>query len=696
MRRLKPVFLIVALLSGVSFGDEGMWTYDNFPLARVNSQYGLKLDQAWLDHVRRASVRLQNCSASFVSPDGLILTNHHCAASCLAENSSKEASLIDSGFLAPDRSRELRCRVQIADILVAMDNVTAQIGAATANLSAADANETRKRKLTELESGCEAAAAKDKKSGPLKCEAVTLYNGGQYFMYKYRRYSDLRLVFAPEGNIASFGGDPDNFQYPRWCLDMSLMRVYDDKGKPVRSTNYMPINFDGPAAGEAVFVSGNPGNTDRLLTLAQYLQSRNLEIPGALLRSSELRGRYLQFAKTSPTAARIAEEPLHSLENGIKVRRKLLDALLDDSLIAAKRAAEQSLRAQVAARPDLARNFGDPWRDIEQALAVERDTYFEYVFLEGGAGFNSRLFRYARALVRAADERAKSNADRLREFTDAGLPRLEQQLKAAVPVYSELEELTLSFSLQRMREWLGPDHAVVRQLLATASPDELAARVIKGTQLQDPATRAALFTGGATAVKASADPMIELARSVDATARALRKRHEDLVEAPIDAASEKIAAARFAILGTAVYPDATFTPRLNFGSVQAWRENGVNLAPFTTLSRAFERATGAEPFRIPDRWLAVRDQLDMTTRFNLSTNNDIVGGNSGSPLINARGEIVGLLFDGNIHSIAGDYWFDTAMNRAIAVHPAIMREALRKVYQADALLTELTFKPRQR
>ncbi len=696
MRRLKPVFLIAALLSGVSFADEGMWTFDNFPLAQVNAQYSLKLDQAWLDRVRLASVRLQNCSASFVSQDGLILTNHHCAESCLAENSSKEASLLDSGFLAPDHSRELRCRVQIADILVAMENITGQIGTATASLSAADANESRKRKLTELESSCEAAAAKDKKSGPLKCEAVTLYNGGQYFMYKYRRYSDLRLVFAPEAGIASFGGDPDNFQYPRWCLDMSLMRVYDDQGKPVHSVNYLPINFDGPAAGDAVFVSGNPGNTDRLLTVAQYLQSRNLELPGALLRSSELRGRYLQFAKTSPTASRIVTEPLQSLENGIKVRRKLLDALLDDSLIAAKRAAEQSLRQQVAARPDLAKNFGDPWRDIDQALAAERDIYFEYVFLEGGAGFNSRLFRYARTLVRAADERPKPNTERLREFTDAGLPRLEQQLSAAVPVYPELEELTLSFSLQRMREWLGPDHAVVRQLLATASPEELAARVIKGTQLKDPATRTALFAGGAAAVKASTDPMIELARSVDAMARALRKRHEDQVEAQIDAAAEKIAGARFAILGTAVYPDATFTPRLNFGSVQAWRESGVDLAPFTTLARAYERATGAEPFRIPDRWLAVRDKLDMSTRFNLSTNSDIVGGNSGSPLINARGELVGLMFDGNIHSIAGDYWFDTSKNRAIAVHPSIMREGLSKVYKADAILAELTAKPRKR
>ncbi len=688
----RPALWLAAILSTVSFADEGMWTFDNFPLARVNSQFGTRLDQAWLDRVRLASVRLQNCSASFVSPNGLILTNHHCAEACLAENSSKTESLLDSGFLASDRSRELKCQVQIADVLIAMENITARITAATAGQNATQANEARKRALTDMESACEAASGKARKAGALKCESVALYNGGQYFLYKYRRYSDLRLVFAPERDIAAFGGDPDNFQYPRWCLDMALLRAYDDQGKPVASPNFMPLNFDGPAAGEAVFVTGNPGGTDRLLTVAQYRQLRNLELPGALLRSSELRGRYLQFAKSGPDAQRITEEPINGLENGIKVRRKLLDALHEDSLFATKQAAENALRAEVAARPDLARNFGDPWRDIEQALAVEREFYFENIFLEGAAGFNSRLFRYARLLVRSADERLKPNNERLREYTDSSLARLQQQLGATVPVYPELEELTLSFSLERMREWLGPDHPVVRRLLGKDSPDSLAKQLVAGSQLQDAATRTALYASGADGLKAPNDPMIELARSIDAESRALRKRHEDLVEAPIRIASEKIARARFAVLGTAVYPDATFTPRLNYGSVQAWRENGVDLAPFTPLSRAFERATGAKPFKIPASWLAVRDKLDMNARFNLATNSDIIGGNSGSPLINAKAEVVGLMFDGNIHSIAGDYWFDTAKNRAVAVHPAIMREALAKVYRADSLLAELTGK----
>ena len=696
MPHFKSALWIAALLSAVSYADEGMWTYDNFPMVAVNKQFGTQLNQGWLDRVRLASVRLQNCSASFVSPQGLILTNHHCAESCLAENSSQDASLLETGYLATERSRELRCRVQVADILVAMTNVTDQIATATAGLSSTQANEARKRKLTELESACEAASRQNSGSEALKCQVVTLYNGGQYFLYQYRRYSDLRLVFAPEQAIASFGGDPDNFQYPRWCLDMALLRVYDAQGKPVRSSDYLPIKFDGPAVGEAVFVTGNPGSTDRLLTVAQYRQTRDLELPGALLRSSELRGRYLQFAKSGDSAARIVAEPLNSLENGIKVRRKLLDALHDESLFTTKRAAEQSLREQVAARADLARDFGDPWRDIETALDFERSIYLDHLFLEGGAGFNSRLFRYARQLLRAGDERAKANTERQREYTDAALPRVEQQIKAAVPVYAELEQLTLSFSLERMREWLGPDHPVVRRLLGRDSPDSLAKQLIADSRLADPATRAALFAGGAAAVAASTDPMIVLARSIDAESRALRKLHEDRVEAPTQIASEKIARARFAILGTAVYPDATFTPRLNFGSVQAWRENGVDLAPFTTLARAFERATGADPFRIPERWLAVREQLDMNTKFNLATNSDIVGGNSGSPLINAQAEVVGLMFDGNIHSIAGDYWFNPIRNRAVAVHPAIMREALSKVYRADALLAELTAKPRKR
>ena len=525
--------------------------------------------------------------------------------------------------------------------------------------------------------------------GPLKCESVDLYQGGQYWLYKYHRYDDVRLVFAPERDIAAFGGDPDNFQFPRWCLDMSLLRAYGPDGKPAATPNFLAIRPEGPNAGEVVFVSGHPGTTDRLLTVAQLESLRDVDLPRWLLRASELRGRYIQFGKTGAEAARIVEDPLNSLENSIKVRRKQLDALLDERLLQAKREEEAQLRAKVAADPQLAAATGDPWADITRAQQHEHELYLPYTFLEQGAGFNSRLFQYARPLVRAAAERAKNNTDRLRDYTDAALPRLQQRLLAPVPVYPQLEKLTLSFGLERMREWLGPDAPIVRQLLVKDSPDSLAARLVDGSRLADPQVRRQLWEGGAAAIAASQDPMIELARAIDAESRAVRKRYEDEVEAPDDAGSEKIARARFRIYGTSQPPDATFTLRLNFGTVKGWHEDDRDIEPFTHLARLFERATGQEPFKVPDSWMAARSGLDMNTRFDLSTDNDIVGGNSGSPTIDRAGHIVGLMFDGNIHSIAGSYWYDARLNRAVAVDPAIMLEGLRKVYRADALLAEL-------
>ncbi|NBU24413.1 MAG: S46 family peptidase [Gammaproteobacteria bacterium] len=678
MRRLALIAGL--LLTTLAHADEGMWTYDNFPSAKVKQQYGVTIDQGWLDRVREATVRLSGCTASFVSSEGLILTNHHCIASCLAENSSKDKSLLEDGFVARDRKEEIPCRTQVADVLVGMENVTDKVDAATRGLDDRAANEARKRTLTALEQACE-------KDSGLKCQSVTLYNGGQQFLYRYRRYTDVRLVFAPEAGIAAFGGDPDNFQFPRWCLDMGLLRAYEN-GKPVAVARPLRVNFAGPKPGEFVLVSGHPGSTNRLLTVAQLQGLRNDDLPPSLLRSNELRGRYIQFGKQGDAERRIVDDPLTGLENGIKVRRKQLDALLDDGLMAKKRADEAELRARAAKDPALA-GLGDPWAEIEKATARARDIGTEYGYLEGAAGFNSRLFRVARTLVRGAAEREKPNGERLREFTDAQLPRIEQTLGAATPVYPELERLTLSFGFERMREWLGPDHATVRALLAKDSPDTLAAKLVDGTKLADPAVRLALWRGGSAAIAASDDPMIKLARDVDPASRALRKRYEDEVQAPVAVAEEKIARARFKIYGTEVYPDATFTLRLNYGTVQGWVEKGTPVEPYTRLRTAFDRATGQAPFRIPASWEKVRAQLDLDTPVNLSTNNDIVGGNSGSALLNARGEIVGLMFDGNIHSISGAYWFDTAKNRSIAVHPAIMREALRKVYDAPALLREL-------
>jgi hypothetical protein len=658
-----------------------MWTFDSFPAQAVKQTYGVDVTPAWLDKVRLSTIRLSNCTASFVSPEGLILTNHHCVESCLAEISNKDKSLLELGFAAADRVHEERCVTQLADVLMGVEDVTEAVTKAISGLPDPAANAARKQALTRLEAGCEQASAR-LKTGKLKCQAVALYLGRQYFLYRYKRYEDVRLVFAPEAGIADFGGDPDNFQFPRWSLDFAILRAYEN-GRPANTPSYLPIDFSGPRAGELVFVSGNPGTTSRLKTSAQLEFDRDLPLPTQLLRASELRGRYIQFGETNPADARIIVAPLNSIENGIKVRRKLLDALHDDAFMRHKLDEENAFRSRIHLAG------ADPWRAIEIATAREREIYLRYSFLENSAGFNSGLFRDARWILRGAEERAKPNAERLRDFTDAAIPRIEQQLFAQVPVYQELEVLTLSFSLERMREWLGPDDPVVRRLLSKESPPALARRLIAETQLDDAAVRIRLWQGGKAAVAASHDPMLEIARAVDAASRAVRKQYEDEVEAPIVSASARIAAARFDNHDANLYPDATFTPRLNYGTVQGWTEGSTQIEPFTHLGRAFERASGTPPFQIPESWLRVKDQLDMRTPFCLSTNNDIVGGSSGSPVIDAEGQIVGLMFDGNIHSIAGDYWFDPAKNRAVALHPAIIREALDKVYGAKALLAEL-------
>src|ERR1700722_16336456 len=522
--------------------EEGMWTFDDFPAAAIKRSFGVDITPPWLEHVRLSTLRLTNCTASFVSSEGLILTNHHCVESCLAELSSKEKSLLELGFSAPTRKEELRCPAQYGDVLVGTENITDEILKAESGLGEAAANDARKKKLTQLEQACRQASAKAA-AGRLECQSVRLYQGGQYFLYKYKRYTDLRLVFAPEADIAAFGGDPDNFQFPRWALDFSMLRAYEDN-KPARTPNYLQIDFAGPRANQLVFVAGDPGATSRLQTHAQLQFERDVALPITLMRASELRGRYIQFGKSNIGNERITLAPLNSLQNGIKVRRKELDALNDDTLLEEKSKAEQALRAVAGI------SGSDPWQEISAALSRERVLYLPYIFIENAAGFSSALFRNARLLLRAADERPKPNKERLREFTDAELPRMQHDLYAQVPVYPEFEQMTLSFSLERMREWLGPDHPVVRRLMSKESPDALATRLIAETQLNDANFRKRLWQGGQTAVGASHDPMIELARSIDVEARAIRRQFEDEVEAPITRAAEKIAAARFKAYGT--------------------------------------------------------------------------------------------------------------------------------------------------
>jgi len=684
---MRTLLLALLALSAVAVADEGMWTAHDFPREAVRQKYNVQIDDAWLQRLQRSVVRLESgCTGSFVSEDGLILTNHHCAQSCLAENSTAARDLVANGYVAPDRAEEIRCQGEQISVLMATEDVTPAVTKAVAAAPAADAARARNEMLTTLESRCEDDS---KKTGtPLKCESVSLYQGGQYWLYKYKRYEDVRLAFAPEQAVAAFGGDPDNFQFPRWCLDMSLLRAYEN-GKPAATANHLSFNWAGAREKEPVFVAGHPGTTQRLLTVSQLKTERDLVLPFWLLRFSELRGRLIQYSKSSPEAARTAKDFLDSIENSIKVRRQQLFALLDDRLMDQKAAEESKLRAAVNADAALRARVGSAWDDISQAQSTLRDIYIPYVWLEGGAGFNSDLFVIARLLVRAAEERSKPNAERLREFTDARLPALRQSLAADTPIYPAFEQVRLSYSLERMREWLGPDHPVIKAALGAASPDERARTLIGGSKLGDAKTRMALFEGGQQAVMASTDPMIQLARAIDSEARSLRTIYETQVDGPVQRAQQLVAEARFAAFGTNLYPDATFTLRVSYGAVEGWIERGAPVDPFTRLSRMFERTTGQPPFALPKRWLDARSRLDLSARANFTTTNDIVGGNSGSPMVNAAGEVIGLVFDGNIHSISGSYWFDADRNRTIAVHPDFIRTALQQIYPAKALAAEI-------
>jgi hypothetical protein len=683
----KNTALAVPLLifASLAFADEGMWTIDNFPSDRVKAKYDVTIDDAWLRSAQLATTRLENgCTGSFASPDGLVLTNNHCVWGCIRNLSSAERNLSDEGFMAAAREQELRCPGQAISVLVDLDDVTNAVAEATKDLDDAEANDARKAALTGLETECETDA-----NDELKCEAVSLYNGGQYFIYKYKRYDDVRLVFAPEVDIAAFGGDPDNFNFPRWCLDMSFLRAYED-GKPASTPNYLQWRQGGPKAAEPVFISGHPGSTDRLLTVTQLKMQRDVMLPLWLLRYSELRGRMLAWASTSDEAARAVQQRIASIENGIKVRRNELKALHNDSMMARKEEQERELRAAVAADPELQAAYGEAWDLIDDAMDTYRNFYEEHLFIESGAAFNSDLFDHARTIVRGTAERELPNNERIRNYTDAALPRVEQTLSAARPIDKGYEKLTLTFSLEKMREWLGPDSSHVQMILGKQSPEGLAAALVDGSRLDDPEVRMALWEGGVDAVKASDDPMIKMALAIDPEARALRERYENAVEAPLTHGEEMIADARFRIYGSDTYPDATFTLRITYGAVEGWEEKGEMVDPFTRTSRLFERTTGQRPFMLPDTWKAAREELDPDTPFNFVATTDITGGNSGSPIVGADGNLVGLAFDGNIHSIAGDYWFDSATNRTVGVDTAIMLEALKTVYGADHLVKELT------
>jgi hypothetical protein len=676
-RTSRALVFLTALSLPVSIAraDEGMWTFDAFPATRMRADYGWAPDQAWLDKVRSAAVRLTGgCSASFVSASGLILTNHHCVAHCVEENSTAENNILKNGFTARTREEERKCAGQQAEVVTSINDVTPRVKAAIGNAAGEAAVKARSAIIAQIEKeGCPDTAT-------TRCQVVSLYGGGQYKLYTYRKYSDVRLVWAPEAQAAQFGGDPDNFNFPRYSLDASFLRAYEN-GRPVATPNHLEWSPRAPVNGEATFVVGNPGSTQRLFTSEQLAFQRELALPITLAIYSELRGRLIAAMASSPAKEREGAETLGSVENSLKVFIGRVKALGDPSFTGKLAAAEAELKAKSAGNAAL----GNPWADTAKAMRSYRDFYVADRFsLPQGD-----LFGYAMTLVRAAAERGKPNAERFTGYSDPALPLVEKRLLDEKPIYPWLDQLYMEWSLSKSREYLGADDPQTKLLLGKESPEGIAARLVAGTKLADPAVRKALWDGGQAAINASTDPMIVYARSLDANDRALQKRYDDLVDAPLTAAGAKLADARFAAYGDSVYPDATFTLRVSYGKVAGWMERGKMVPTRTTLGGTFDRATGASPFDLPPAFAANRAKIDKGTTYDFVTTNDIIGGNSGSPVVDRQGKVIGAAFDGNIHSLGGNYGYDGTINRTVAVSTAAVQEALEKIYPAPHLVAEL-------
>jgi hypothetical protein len=681
--------ILASILCAVCFGpqavhaDEGMWTFDHFPASKVQARYGFAPDAAWLDRVRASAVRLTSgCSASVVSKDGLVLTNHHCVVSCVQTLSTAEQDYVALGFLTHARSEERQCPGMQAEILRQITDVTARVQSAIAAGDPKDAIKSRDAATARIaDEACQGDATS-------RCQVVSLYQGGQYKLYKYRKYSDVRLVFAPELSIAFFGGDLDNFNFPRYCLDSAFVRLYEN-GQPVQTLTHLQWRRGAPAAGEVVFVAGNPGSTSRLDTHSQLEMQRDWRIPIRQLVRSELRGRLSEYSQLGAEQKRTASDSLFLVENSFKAFYGQERALLDPTFFARLMREKNDLRNRVAANPQLATELGDPWKQIAAASESYQQIFLSHDFLEARAGSISQLFGYARTLVRGAAERNKPSPARLPEYADSNLPLLEKTLLDAEPIYPDIERIGLTLWLAKTREYLGVDNPLVRHLLGSESPAALAERLVSGTHLAEPKVREALWRGGEGAIEASEDPLIRFVRATDPDARALRIRYEQDVEGPITRGQERLARARFKVYGDSVYPDATFTLRLSYGSIEGWTYHGQTVAPFTNVGGLYARATDSEPFRLPQRWLAARNRIDPQTPLDVSTSNDVIGGNSGSPLIDREGRVVGAIFDGNIHSLGGEFGFDPRLNRAIAVLTAAIGPALRNVYALPGLADEL-------
>jgi hypothetical protein len=686
--RARAAAIVAGLLVALPLAataDEGFWPFNLVPKAAIKAAYGVDITDAWLERVQQASVRFPSGSGSFVSPDGLVLTNHHVAMEILQELSTADKDYVKNGFHARERSQELRAPNLELVVLQRIEDVTPRVNASIKPaMSAAEQLAARRAAIASIEDEA------NKKTG-LQAEMVTLYQGAQYHLYLYRKFTDVRLVFAPEFDAAFYGGDPDNFTFPRYALDMTLFRVYEND-KPLPVKHFLPWSKSGAKEGEPVFTSGHPGSTQRLNTVAHLASLRDHSLPANIEIYSRIRNALEEYGRQGAEQERQARDLFFGIENSLKSWRGQLRGLRDPALLDKKRAAETSLRTAVTANPEYKARFGDAWDNVEKSRRELPSYNIERVMFEGGLAFFSEYFTQARTLLRWAEESQKPNGERLPEYIDPRKPQIERQVGSDAPIYPGLEKTRITVGLTLMRDRLGAEHDLVKQVLAGKTPDARAAELVDGTRLADPAYRKQLFTGGAAAVKASQDPFIEVARLIEPRARELRKRYDNEVLAVERDAYAKIAQAVFATQGESAYPDATFTLRLSYGGVKSYLEDGTRVAPFTEIRGLYARADQhghKPPYQLPESWAKAKGKLELTTPYNFVTTNDIVGGNSGSPVINAGGELVGLIFDGNIQSLPGYFVYEGSVNRAIAVDVRGMIEALRKVYAADALVDEL-------
>ncbi len=691
---LAALLLLAASLGPApALADEGMWTFNNLPRAEIKRRYGFEVTDEWVRRVQSATVRFPNGTGSFVSPEGLVLTNYHIIEDVVGELSSAERDLAKTGFVAQTRDEELKIPGLALDQLVRIEDVTARVGgAAKPGMSDVDAGAARQAEIGRIE-------AEASKASGLRADVVTLYQGGMYNLYLYRRHTDVRLVFAPEFQSAFFGGDPDNFNFPRYNLDMALVRVYED-GAPLRPESHFRWSKKGPREGELTFVSGSPGTTQRLNTVAHLEFLRDAGIPLFLRTLESRRDALKKYMAGGEEQTRRGQNELNYAENFIKVYKGQLEGLRGKELMARKRGEEAALRAFAESGARANKGYAGAWDSIAKARrglsSYERDrrmlggaTLTDYA----NTGFNTVLFNHARLLVRLADEAPKPDAERLPEFADARRRALEAALYSEAPLYADFEQVKLAASLALLRDVYGAEHAVTRKALKGKTPEARAAELISGTKLKDVAFRRELAAGGKKAVEASTDPLIVLAREIDAESREVRRRYEEEVVGVERAAYGKIARALFEKEGTGLYPDATFTPRLSYGAVKGYREGGKTVRPFTYFAGLYERSArhgGKFPYNLAPRWVEKKSEVDMKVPFNFVTTNDIIGGNSGSPTFNREMELIGLIFDGNIQSLVGNFYYDESVNRAISVDSRGMLEALRDVYGAKAVADELT------